>query len=136
MSESMKEVPLIRRMFLKDLNEVTLMLVSLFSVFFNKKLTTDCPLLLSVLAGYEAVRANIDALCKYDFTMVIADEGTNFVRCFFKHFILILLVLAHRIKNPKSMTTKALHRFDTIYRYGLTGTAVSYPLFLSSLELS
>lgn len=55
-----------------------------------------------VIAGIETVRANIAELCLEDFTMVIVDE-------------------AHRVKDPRSQTTQALHRFPTALRYGLTG---------------
>jgi SNF2 family DNA or RNA helicase len=37
---------------------------------------------------------------------------------------MVIVDEAHRLKNPKSEVTKAMHRFDTRYRYGLTGTAV------------
>lgn len=58
-----------------------------------------------VIASIEAVRNNIDDFAARDFSIVIVDE-------------------AHRVKNPKSNTTIALHRFPTPLRYGLTGTAI------------
>ncbi|GEM11524.1 RAD26-like SNF2 family DNA-dependent ATPase [Rhodotorula toruloides] len=58
-----------------------------------------------VIASIEGVRNNIDDLAARDFSIVIVDE-------------------AHRVKNPKSNTTIALHRFPTPLRYGLTGTAI------------
>jgi SNF2 family DNA or RNA helicase len=59
----------------------------------------------TVIAGIEAVRSNIDELIDHDFSMIIVDE-------------------AHRVKNPLSQTTMALHQFPTKLRYGLTGTAI------------
>ncbi|CDR48662.1 hypothetical protein NBRC10512_001376 [Rhodotorula toruloides] len=58
-----------------------------------------------VIASIEGVRNNIDDFAARDFSIVIVDE-------------------AHRVKNPKSNTTIALHRFPTPFRYGLTGTAI------------
>lgn len=58
-----------------------------------------------VIASIEGVRNNIDDFAARDFSIVIVDE-------------------AHRVKNPKSNTTIALHRFPTPLRYGLTGTAI------------
>ncbi|KAI5474684.1 RAD26-like SNF2 family DNA-dependent ATPase, partial [Pseudohyphozyma bogoriensis] len=63
----------------------------------------------AVIAGIEAVRNNIADLQHHDFSLVIVDE-------------------AHRLKNPKSRTTKALHEFPTPLRYGLTGTAIQNKL--------
>lgn len=51
------------------------------------------------------MRLNIGDVSQRDFTIVIADE-------------------AHRLKNPTSGTTEAMHLFPTRLRYGLTGTAV------------
>lgn len=59
----------------------------------------------TVIGSIEAVRNSIDDLARHDFSIVIVDE-------------------AHRVKNPYSNTTKALHQFSTNLRYGLTGTAV------------
>lgn len=56
----------------------------------------------AVIAGIETVRTSITELADEDFTMVIVDE-------------------AHRVKDPRSQTTKALHQFPTRLRYGLTG---------------
>ncbi|KAK4053639.1 hypothetical protein OIO90_003878 [Microbotryomycetes sp. JL221] len=58
-----------------------------------------------VIAGFETTRFKIDELASQNFTIVITDE-------------------AHRVKNPRSSTTKALHLFPTKLRYGLTGTAI------------
>ncbi|GAA5907695.1 hypothetical protein JCM6882_008950 [Rhodosporidiobolus microsporus] len=62
-----------------------------------------------VLSSFEAVRNDIEELSRRDFSIVIVDE-------------------AHRVKNPKSKTTIALHQFPTALRYGLTGTAVQNKL--------
>lgn len=58
-----------------------------------------------VIAGFEAVRRNIDDLAARDFSVVIADE-------------------AHRLKSPKASITKAMQSLPTRLRYGLTGTAI------------
>ncbi|GAA5862724.1 hypothetical protein JCM3774_001897 [Rhodotorula dairenensis] len=58
-----------------------------------------------VIAGFEAVRANVDDLAMRDFTVIIADE-------------------AHRLKSPKASITQAMQGFPTRLRYGLTGTAI------------
>ncbi|BGP19952.1 hypothetical protein JCM10213_006729 [Rhodosporidiobolus nylandii] len=58
-----------------------------------------------VIGSFEAVRNGIDDLARHDFSIIICDE-------------------AHRVKNPKSRTTTALHQFPSKLRYGLTGTAV------------
>lgn len=58
-----------------------------------------------MITGFEAARTNIDELSAQDFSVVIVDE-------------------AHRLKNPKSNTTIAMHQFPTRLRYGLTGTAI------------
>lgn len=60
---------------------------------------------LAVIAGFEAVRRNIDDLAARDFSVVIADE-------------------AHRLKSPKASITKAMQSLPTRLRYGLTGTAI------------
>ncbi|GAA5839010.1 hypothetical protein JCM11251_007852 [Rhodosporidiobolus azoricus] len=62
-----------------------------------------------VLGSIEGVRNDIEELSRRDFSLVIVDE-------------------AHRVKNPKSRTTTALHEFPTALRYGLTGTAVQNKL--------
>ncbi|GAA5874343.1 hypothetical protein JCM1840_001353 [Sporobolomyces johnsonii] len=58
-----------------------------------------------VIATIEGVRDHIKELSPLDFSIVIVDE-------------------AHKLKNPKSRTTKALHLLKTPFRYGLTGTAI------------
>ncbi|GAA5964461.1 hypothetical protein JCM21900_002382 [Sporobolomyces salmonicolor] len=58
-----------------------------------------------VIATIEGVRNHIDELSPLDFSIVIVDE-------------------AHKLKNPKSRTTRALHQLKTPFRYGLTGTAI------------
>ena len=63
----------------------------------------------TVLVGFESARTDIGLLAHLDFTLLIVDE-------------------AHKLKNPKSSTTKAFHRFPTRLRYGLTGTAVQNDL--------
>ncbi|KAM0786057.1 hypothetical protein ACM66B_006868 [Microbotryomycetes sp. NB124-2] len=58
-----------------------------------------------LVAGFEAARGDIGLLENLDFSLVIIDE-------------------VHRVKNPASGTTKAMQRFKTQLRYGLTGTAI------------
>ncbi|GAA5896419.1 hypothetical protein JCM5296_002726 [Sporobolomyces johnsonii] len=58
-----------------------------------------------VIATIEGVRDHIKELSPLDFSIVIVDE-------------------AHKLKNPKSRTTQALHLLKTPFRYGLTGTAI------------
>ncbi|GAA5973582.1 hypothetical protein JCM11641_007134 [Rhodosporidiobolus odoratus] len=58
-----------------------------------------------VIGSVESIRNGIEELSRRDFSIVVCDE-------------------AHKLKNPSSETTKAMHLFPTKLRYGLTGTAV------------
>ena len=58
-----------------------------------------------VIAGIEATRDNIGTFQHLDFTCVVVDE-------------------AHRLKDPKSLTSRALRKLPTLHRYALTGTAI------------
>ncbi|GAA6011499.1 hypothetical protein JCM10207_002640 [Rhodosporidiobolus poonsookiae] len=58
-----------------------------------------------IIGSIDAIRISSDEISKRAFDIVIVDE-------------------AHKVKNPKSATTHALHQFNTPFRYGLTGTAI------------
>ncbi|KAK6180078.1 hypothetical protein SNE40_012292 [Patella caerulea] len=58
-----------------------------------------------VVTTFETFRENMKGLCRVDWEAVIVDE-------------------VHRIKDVKSLTTKALRKIPTNRRYGLTGTAL------------
>lgn len=71
----------------------------------------------SVLTTHDCVRKDIELLFDQSFSCIFVDE-------------------AHCLKNSSSSTTKALHRFDCLKRFGLTGTAIqnSYQEFHTILD--
>ena len=63
------------------------------------------PLSTSVVTSFELALRDIALLDELAWSLVIVDE-------------------VHRVKNPTSGTTKALHQFQSGLRFGLTGTAI------------
>ncbi|KAK4048550.1 hypothetical protein OIV83_004718 [Microbotryomycetes sp. JL201] len=66
-----------------------------------------------LIAGFESARGDIDILELQDFSIVIIDE-------------------VHRVKNPVSGTTKAMKRFRTPFKYGLTALHIPRQDYVSS----